>query len=277
MDKLVNKIKSLIIVTLGLTCTFGTAKAENIDALLDSAYNAYCTGNYSRSIEIYEDCINKSGTSPQLLANIGNAYAKAGDYGRAFLNYERSLYLNPSNKEVRNNRAYIVSKIEDANKANAAGKKISVAPDEIVFFTKLGLFLKHSQTSNTWATLGVITFILLCGCIALYYFKENVLVRKIGFFGGISLLVLCIIFNIISFVSGKAYNIHNEGVIIEFKTSLKSEPFESSKTVGIPLVRGTKMTVLETQADKDGSEKWFKVRLNSDIAGWIKSKDFEII
>ncbi len=277
MNKVSFKISVFLIIALGLLCSPHTAKAENIEILLDSASAAYTSDNYGKAIEIYEKCIKEYGTSSQLLANLGNAYAKAGDYGRAFLNYERSLYLNPADKEVRNNRAYIVSKIDDANKANTGGKKISVKPDEIGFFTKLGLFLKHSQTSDTWAVWGVITFILLCSCIAIYYYREEVILRKIGFFGGISLLMLCIVFNILSFMSAQAYNIKDEGVIIEFKTSLKAEPFESSKTVGTPLVRGTKMTILDIQEDKNNSDKWYKVRLNSDIAGWIKSKYFEII
>lgn len=256
---------------------FSPAKGENIDAMLDSAANAYMSGNYNIAIEQYEECIKQYGTSSQLLANLGNSYAKAGDYGRAFLNYERSLYLNPSDKEVRNNRAYIVSKIEDANKANAGGKKISVVPDKPGFFNQLATYLQHSQKSNTWAVCGVICFVLLCGCVAMYYFREEVLLRKIGFFGGIGMLALCLTFNILSIVTAKASQINNEGIIIEFKTSLKAEPYESSKTVGIPLVRGTKMTIMDIQQEEGQKERWYKVRLNTDIAGWIKSKDFEII
>lgn len=269
--------KSWIIIAICTFCFMQHAKAENLEAMLDSAAKAYTNSDYSRAIGIYENCLMTYGTSAELLANLGNAYAKAGDYGRAFLNYERSLYLNPSDKEVRNNRAYIVSKIEDANKANAGGKKISVTPDKPGFFTQLGMFLKHSRKSNTWAVWGVVTFILLCGCVALYYFREEVLMRKIGFFGGIGMLVLCIIFNVLAFTTADTYNSTNEGVIIEFKTSLKAEPFETAKTVGIPLVRGTKMTILETHAENAKGVIWYKVRLNSDIAGWIKSQDFEII
>lgn len=269
--------KIYILIAACIIFNFTPAKGENIEMMLDSAGSAYTSGNYTKAIEQYEECIKQFGTSPQLLANLGNAYAKAGDYGRAFLNYERALYLNPSDKEVRNNRAYIVSKIEDANKANAGGKKISVVPDKPGFFTQLATYLKHSQKSNTWAVWGVISFVLLCGCVSVYYFRDEVLIRKIGFFGGIGMLVLCIIFNVLSFVTAKASSINNEGIIIEFKTSLKSEPYESSKTVGIPLVRGTKMTILETQQEEGQNVKWYKVRLNSDIAGWIKSKDFEII
>lgn len=269
--------KSWIIIVLCIMCTLQRANAENLEAMLDSASNAYTSSDYNRAIQIYEDCIKQFGTSAELFANLGNSYAKAGDYGRAFLNYERSLYLNPSDKEVRNNRAYIVSKIDDANKANAGGKKISVTADKPGFFTQLGTFLKHSQKSNTWAVWGVISFILLCGCVAVYYFREEVLVRKIGFFGGIGMLALCVIFNIMAFTTAESYNVKNEGVVIEFKTSLKAEPYESSKTVGIPLVRGTKMTILETQTENAKNGVWYKVRLNSDIAGWIKSQDFEII
>lgn len=277
MNNNISKIQNWIYLVVMILGVMQPAKGATLELLLDSASTAYSSSNYSSAIEIYEKCIKDYGTSAQILSNLGNAYAKSGDYGRAFLNYERALYLDPSDNEVRNNRAYIVSKIEDANKANAGGKKISVSPDKPGFFTQLGTYLKHSHKSNTWAVWGVITFILLCACIALYYYKEKVLLRKIGFFGGISMLFLCVIFNALSFTTAKAYSIKNEGIIIEFKTTLKTEPFESAKPVGIPLVRGTKMTIMETQNDKENKIVWYKVRLNSDIAGWIKSKDFEII
>ncbi|MCM1440299.1 MAG: tetratricopeptide repeat protein [Roseburia sp.] len=246
-------------------------------ALLDSAGNFYEKQQYAEAVESYQRCLNKYGSSASLYANMANAYTKLGDYGNAFLCYERCLKLDPSNKEARNNRSYILGKINDANKANVGGKKISVLPDEKGFFSKLGTFLTHSHTSNTWAVCGVIMFILFCVCAGLYYFREEVIVRKIGFFAGLTFLGLCIVFNILAITSANAIDKANEGVLMEFKTSLKAEPFANSKTVGVPLVRGTKMEVLEIQNTKNGKPAWYKVRLNSDIAGWIEAQSFELI
>ena len=169
------------------------------DNSLESAEKAYNEGKFAEASAIYGKISQEHGVSASLLANMGNAYAKAGDYGQAFLCYERSLYLDPSSNEVRNNRAYILSKIEDGNKANAKGKNISVVADEPSFFSRVKRYVTYSHTSDTWAVWGAVSFVLLCGCIALYIFRTEVLLRKIGFFGGLSLLVLCVVFMTFSF------------------------------------------------------------------------------
>lgn len=268
-------MKNLIFPTLILLVSFGTLANES--ASLDSAAAAYKEGKYAEAAAIYQQIASEEGVSAELYANMGNAYAKAGDYGHAFLCYERSLYLNPSDKEVRNNRAYILSKIEDGNKANAKGKKISVVEDSPTFFSRFKEYVTHSHTSDTWAIWGGVSFVLLCGCIALYIFSKEVLARKAGFFGGIVLIVACAVFMTFSFASAKACNTHNQGVITGFKVTLLSEPYSSAKTSGTPLERGTRLYILDTDTDKEGAVQWYKVRLNSEFAGWIQSKDFEVI
>lgn len=261
----------LLILIVALEANAGVSET------LDSAANAYNDGQYAEAAALYESVAKQSGVSAELYANMGNSYAKAGDYGHAFLCYERSLYLNPSDKEVRNNRAYILSKIEDGNKANAKGKKISVVEDAPSFFMRLKHYVTHSHTSNTWAVWGGISFILLCGCVALYIFSKEVLARKAGFFGGIVLLIGCTIFMTFSFASAKACDTHNQGIITGFKVTLLSEPYSSAKTSGTPLERGTRLYILDTDEDKDGNIKWYKVRLNSEFAGWIPADEFEVI
>ncbi len=247
------------------------------DNSLESAEKAYNEGKFAEAAAIYDKISQEHGVSASLLANMGNAYAKAGDYGQAFLCYERSLYLDPSSNEVRNNRAYILSKIEDGNKANAKGKNISVVADEPSFFSRVKRYVTYSHTSDTWAVWGAVSFVLLCGCIALYIFRTEVLLRKIGFFGGLSLLVLCVVFMTFSFASAKACQSHDRGVITGFKVVLLTEPFSSAKAVGTPLERGTPLDILESENSQDGTVEWYKVRLNSEFAGWIQASDFEVI
>lgn len=245
--------------------------------LLKDAEKAYGEGRYADAAAIYESIAKEQGVSAELYANMGNAYAKAGDYGHAFLCYERSLYLDPSDKQVRNNRAYILSKIEDGNKANAKGKKISVTTDEPSFFLRLKHYITHSHTSDTWAQWGAAMFVLLCVCIALYIFRQEIWIRKTGFFGAIAFFALCIVFMSFSFASASACKAHNQGVITGFKVTLLAEPFTSSKATGTPLERGTKLDILETETDQNGAPLWYKVRLNSEFAGWVPAGEFEVI
>lgn len=244
---------------------------------LDSASVAYKEGRYEDAVEIYKRVAKTHGESASLLANLGNIYLKAGDYGNAMLSYERSLRLNPSNKSVRNNRLYILSKVEDGNKANAKGKNVSVVAEETTFIYSLNNYITREHSSTMWAIWGGICFVIVCLCIALYMFRTEVLLRKIGFFGSIVMLVASITLICFSLASAKAFTTHDEGVVTGYKVTLLSEPYSTANASCTPLVSGTKLDILEREEGANGSTNWYKVRLNSDFVGWIQSSDFEEI
>lgn len=267
-----SKIISVIVVLFSALTVLGS---EN---RLDSAASAYASGNYSGAIALYEEVAKERGVSSALLADLGNAYVKAGDYGKGRLCYERSLLLSPGDRLVKNNLNYIINKIEDNNKAEARGKKVSVSPDSPSFFTSVKRWIAFNHSSDTWAVWAAVTFILFCGCVALYVFVSDVLVRKIGFFGGISLLGISIITLVFSFMSAKARDNIDSGVITGFKVVLVSEPFSTAKSSALPLTRGTRLDILDIEEGKGAEDpSWYKVRLNSDYVGWIPSTEFEKI
>ena len=93
-----NKLIALVVM---LVCAI-PAMSED---MLQNAATAYEKGDYGNAIALYNKVCETQGTSAPLLANLGNAYVKAGDYGKARLCYERSIRLNPSDSEVRTNRS----------------------------------------------------------------------------------------------------------------------------------------------------------------------------
>ncbi len=244
---------------------------------LDSASKAYDAGNYIKAAEIYKDVAEKYGTSAALLADMGNAYVKSGDYGKAMLSYERSLRLDPSNRKVKDNINYIQSKVEDNNKAELKGKKLSIKAEDKSFFINLKEYISLRHTSDTWAIWGAISFILFLGCLALYIFTQRVIMRKIGFFGAIILLFICVVTVSFSLIDAHESRKHNVGIITGYKVNLMSEPYTTSKPNPIQLTRGTKMDLLDEETDSKGKSTWYKVRLNSDFVGWLPAEQFELI
>lgn len=244
---------------------------------LDEAAKAYNDGDYNKAIEIYERVAKDNGVSAPLLLNLGNACVKAGDYGKGMLYYQRAYRLDPSNKEVKGNISYLLSKIEDNNKAEAKGKKISVVQEDKPFFTDVKRYIAFAHASNTWALWAGILFVVTVAAAALYIFTSNVLLRKIGFFGGLVALAFSVITLIFALVSAAERKKANEGVITAYKVNLFSEPSNDAKPALNPLTRGTILEILEIETPEEESIKWYKVRLNSDYSGWISSADFEVI
>lgn len=250
------------------------AVASDTAAAADSAYKA---GKFSDAAILYGGVAEREGTSAGLLYNMGNAYYQCGDLGNARLCLERASLLDPSERLIENNLAYIASKVEDENRSALQDKKLSVAPAEMGFFENLYHSFVLGFSSETWAVNAAVAFVLFICCLTLYLFSRNVFVRKVGFFGGGVLAVACVCCLYLSFASARAVESHNDGVVMAFKTRLLASPDASAKSVTSPLCRGTKLQVLAEENGPDGRAVWYKVRLNDDFVGWIQARDFEVI
>ena len=264
--------KVFLVFIMALMSVFGC-----LASTLDEAVKAYDNGDYNRCIDVYNSLIKEKGSSEPLLFNLGNAYVKAGDYGQAMLSYQRAYLLDPSDKELKENISYLQSKVEDNNKAESKGKKISVSREDKPFFTGVKNFIVYSHLPDTWALWAGITFVLTCICAALYIFTSIVSLRKIGFFGGFIFLGISVITLFFALLSVSDRNHPKEGVIMSYKVNLSADPAGSAKVNPIPLTRGTVLDVTGIETEEGSKEKWYKVRLNSDFSGWVSSKDFEII
>lgn len=261
-----------LILFLLFTLSHFSASASSGCAVADSLYKA---GDYTAAVNAYEQVIDSLGTSADIYYNLGNAYARAGDYGKAMVAYLRSLRIDPSYKKSQDNARYIEAKVLETNRSELRGKKYALDQDDPSFFSTLRLFFARDHTSDTWAWWAAGAFLLFVTCAALYIFSRNVLARKIGFFGGFICLGISVITLIFSIMAASYKS--EDGVIIAPKVQLLSEPSVSSKPVGVNLTRGTVMTVLDTFPADSESPKWYKIRLNSDFVGWIQASDFETV
>lgn len=242
---------------------------------IEEADSAYLKGDYAQAVEYYKKVVDTDGLSSALCYDLGNAYAKGGDYGHALVNFIRALRLDPSNAQAKSNVAYVESKVYDSNRSELKGKKLSIDPDGNTFFSSVRLFICRDHLSNTWAVWAVSAFVIFVLCLALYIFSKKVIARKIGFFGGFVCLGISLITLVFAFMAA-AYK-SDEGVIIGGKVRLMSEASVNSKENPVALTRGTRVTILDTFPADSSSPEWYKVRLNSDFVGWVATPDFEAV
>lgn len=268
-----NKVAILILMIV--VCLPLEMRSQTVSQA-DSAYNS---GNYTEAIEIYQEVAEDYGVSAALLYNLGNTYMKTEDYGNAMLCYQRAKKLDPSNKKINNNIAYLSGKIEDANKAEQKGKRKKVGEDTPNFFQNVHSTIATDTSSNTWAGWAAATFLIFAGCVCLYLFNSNVLIRKTGFFGGIILLGISMICLVCAYMGANETETKDYGIVVAFKAELQTEPTGNSDTKtneGI-LTKGTRVRIISEETDADGTVNWYKVRLNSDYIGWLKAGDIAII
>lgn len=243
----------------------------------DMASQLYEKGDYKQAAEAFLSIAKVDGDSPELLYNLANCYAQAGDYGNAILYYSRANRLDPSNRAIKNNLNYFASKVEDSNRAELRGKKISVVPDHETFFQSVNRNICAEVAPNIWAVWAAILFILVLGSVAIYLFCSDIRLRKAGFFGGILMLFACVIFVIFAFMSASYYDSHDKAVLMAYKTVLLIEPSSDAKPASNQLCQGTCFEIIAEETDVQGQSTWYKVRLNSDIEGWLRASDLAII
>jgi hypothetical protein len=89
---------SLAILLLILATSFAQTNAP-----FAKANQEFASGDFKAAIEEYEALVRSGMDAPNLFYNLGNAYFRKHDFGRAILNYERALALDPHHPEAEAN------------------------------------------------------------------------------------------------------------------------------------------------------------------------------
>lgn len=267
-------MKKLLISLFMAAASIGSYAAD-VPAGFASADSAYQAKDYVKAVELYRNVEMEEGTSVALLYNMGNAYYAEGDYGNAMACYLRAHRLDPSDEQVNANLSYLSGRVEDANKAEQKGKRYKVSPDELSFFQDVHKVVAEDVSTNVWAILAAVTFILFVGAVALYIFTRVVVLRKIGFFGGILLIAASFVFLMFAFMGARVYHSESDGVLTAFKTELLTEPGGKPENIekAHVLTKGTVVKIISEEVDAEGNVTWYKVRLNSDYIGWVAASD----
>ncbi len=91
----------LLLAALLLPATLLRAAPE-----FERANQLYEAGKYKDAIAAYEGARRGGERGVNVFLNLGNAWLRLGDRGRAILNYERALALAPSHPEATSNLAF---------------------------------------------------------------------------------------------------------------------------------------------------------------------------
>lgn len=256
------KIVSLLIIALAVL----TSQAASLAEQGDSAYTA---DDFQRAAELYTKAAETEGTSSALFYNLGNTHYRMGQLGRAILNYERALKLDPTNEDARANLAFVNSRIID--RPGDRGSVMSKIVDDTV----------SSAHSNTWSWLAIGCFTLLLIAIAVYIFSDNVALRKVSFFGGLALLALTIAEIVLAVIAADKATSTERAVVIAPSTQLSTSPRppKDKTEQAILLHEGTVVEIIDsvaTPADTTNSV-WLDVRVDNVNRAWISKSDTERI
>ena len=252
-------IITIIIATLALPLMAANANIER-------ANQAYKQELYNEALKLYLQEAEQTGVSSSLYCNIGDTYYRLKDNVHAVLYYERALLLDPSNSDARFNLEFVRGKMQLPD--DAGDSWFSNWVDQAV----------SRLSSNTWAIIAIIAFFLFLAGVAAYMFMDNVLMRKVGFFGGALVLVVSILANLAAFhVHDKATG-GNGAIIMPESVTLSTAPREprDKEEEAFQLQQGTRVEIVDSISDKTRG-KWLQVSTAGGHKAWVSARDVEVI
>lgn len=236
--------------------------------LAQRADSAYMADNYELATDLYRQSIDADGTSSVLYYNLGNAYYRMNDLGRAIVYYERALQLDPTNGDARANLEFVNTQITD--KPLDSGSFISDMISNIVAWAH----------PDTWAWITFALFVIILICVTGYIFLSGVRVRKICFFGGIVIMFVTIGTATMAWMGASRASDHSFAVIVVPAAQLSTTPRVATdpSEQAFLLHEGTKLEIVDSVASPGQSGlKWYEVKVNNSHRAWINSSEIEKI
>jgi tetratricopeptide (TPR) repeat protein len=120
------------------------ASAAGPGDVMRQALELYNKGEKERAIQLWEGLHESGYASLGLFYNLGNAYQENGQLGKAVLNYERALLIQPRHAQLLHNYRLAVAEVE-------GGPLSWPAPSMVLHWRQL----RGMVSSNTWALLGL--------------------------------------------------------------------------------------------------------------------------
>jgi tetratricopeptide (TPR) repeat protein len=246
--------KFFILATILITATHLPAQD-----ILQAANEAYAKSDFTKAIEWYEAALKENGESAAVYYNLGNSYYKVNKIAPSILNYERALLLEPGNGDVRFNLE--IAKLKTVDKIESVGE---------FFLVSWYHSIEDSLSTDNWSLFSIVCFILLIGCLFFFFFSRKILIKQLGFYAGVCLLVLVVFGNIFACNQKKSLTQRDSAIIFVPTTTIKSSPADSGTDLFI-LHEGTKVKL------KNKIGAWNEIETADGNVGWIKSNEIAVI
>ncbi len=226
-------------------------QATDPASAFDSANRLYEQGKFTEAITNYGAIIQSGQSSAPVYFNLGNAFFKGGQVGRAILAYRQAKALAPRDPDVLANLQFARNQVQGATLSS----------------TTLGRWLgKLSLNEWTLASAAAVWLWLLLLIIPQWQPAFRVALRGWTLTVGIVAILVCVGF-------GARYGrLHFQptAVVITTDAALRQSPFSESAST-ITLHDGAEVRVLDRKDD------WLQVSTDPRRIGWIQQTQAVVV
>ena len=239
-----------LIAALAFTAVL-CAQTANPATLYNEGNSAYRNKDWTVAIEKYLTATDAGISSPELYYNLGCAYFRAGDVGRAILWLERARLLSPRDVDIKKNLIFMQKMTQDKVESVYRGTPLT-------WFWKA---IEGISFSEFWWLLLILS---ACATVATIY---SILQLR-GWWLPIVLWIAFAIFSCGWYTKGNRTWERNLGIVVAPKIDIKSAPAEDSELL-FTLHGGTRVGILDERLG------WHKITIEDGHTGWVNADAIE--
>jgi len=240
----------IMLAGLGLALT-ALAQNGNREELFYESNQQYKNGDYQKAIDGYRKVIESGRASGHVYYNLGNAYFRTKDLGRAILNYERAMLRIPRDADLK------------FNLSMARDQTVDVVPPSQNFTGLLFAWLDSLTLSELFWSFAVLNCLFMATLVSRLFLRKE---------WNYYLLILLTVLWIPAGVSFgiKYYQAWTDqrAVVLEKEINVYAGP-DTGDTVLFKLHQGT---IIHEERSEDN---WALVRLTDEKRGWTRADGVE--
>lgn len=213
-----------------------------------AANAAYEQGDYATAIRGYRELIERHFSTGRVQFNLGNAYLRNGELGRAIAHLRRGRNLLPRDEDIRANLTFARESTRDA-----------IAPPRASPVMSTLLFWHYRLSRSELALLAVVLSLVFwsLAIVRLYYRNSEIL-------GWILMGFLVVLLGTLGSLVGHRFLLPSVAVVVPQEIDAFTAP-DSDSVVRFKLHAGTEVRV------KDEREGWLRIVLPDEQQGWIEA------
>lgn len=223
---------------------------------LEHANQAYEQEQYVNAINGYEKILAAGMKNGIVYYNLGNAYYKNNQLGKAILSYERAKRLIPRDEDINFNLEFTKTQIADRIDLPKEGFLIET------YQTILSLFTLDELIQITYILYVVLVIFL---CLLLILKRSRRLLNIVLVF----VIMLCLVSGGFSF---QKYQLEKtpRAVVMATQVNVMTGPGENLQ-IAFKVHEGTALSIIDTR------NEWCEVLLAGKLQGWVKKEVLEVI
>ena len=236
---------------------FSESGVPGAGEIWERANAAFQDGRYEEAVKLYESLVEEGYRNGKIHFNLGNAYYRDGQLGKAILNYYRAERFLPGDEDVAHNLALANQQRVDP-----------LIDEETQSFTRsLDRFMYKLDYPVLYGL--ALVMVVLCGLVSTLMILRSRGRRPLGYVLVIGSLI-ALFLTMAVFLQHRTLAREDMAVVVAREVNVLSGP-STRETISFTIHEGISCHIL------DRTEGWYRIRLANGYNGWVRRSDIEII